>query len=306
MTVVPLTDAYLTKTEKDAKRLPMMASSHVLRLIAEVRRLRAPATQTTPPLVDAINRQTVAMLSGKNPATDRNVYLSQDPYAQKFERNPSCWLNSVSNLTCFSPAQLSGTPWSQRAGTLVTRRHVVYANHFGIPVIEGGTPMLFVERGGRVVSRKVVAQASDPASDIAIGVLDEEVPDSISIAPVLPPDFEQHLGPRNAILAVTLDAEERASIQSCSTFYNGQFSTNLLDANWMPDEWKRLSGWTEPTITGDSGNPVFLLLYGQLVLLGCWWTAMGGPHLGARHELVNGLIERLSPGGGYRLTTRSL
>lgn len=311
MTTVPqLTDAYLTKTERDAKRLPFMASSHVLRLIAEVRRLRVPpppiVPPAAPPLVEAINRQTAAMLAGGLPAIDRSIYTSQDPYAQKFVRNPSCWLNGASNITCFSPAQLSGTPWNQRAGTLITRRHVVYASHFGIPVIDGGTPMLFVTRDNTVVTRRIVAQATDQATDIAVGLLDEEVSDSIAIAPVLPPDFERHLGARNPMLAVALDSEEKASIQVCDTFHDGGFSTSLLSANWMPAEWKKLAAWGEPTTVGDSGNPVFVLIYGELVLLGCFWTAMGGPHLGARHGLVNGLLERLSPGQGYRLTAKSL
>jgi hypothetical protein len=74
----------------------------------------------------------------------------------------------------------------------------------------------------------------------------------------------------------------------------------------MTPEFQRLAVWGEPIVAGDSGNPVFLMVYGELVLLGCWWTAMGGPHLGARHGLVNGMLERLSPGQGYRLTAKSL
>lgn len=309
MTAAPLTDAYLTKTEKEARRLPAMLSSHVLRLIGEIRRLKslpppAPPTPAAPQLVEAINRQTAALLAGGLPAVDRSIYTAQDPYTPKFTRSPSCWLNGAANLTCFSPAQLSGTPWNQRAGTLITRRHIVYANHFGIPVIEGGTPILFVDRGGSVVERKVVAQVADQASDIAIGLLDSEVPRSIEVAPVLPEDFERHLP--KPFLAVALDGEEKASVLVCDTFHAGNFSTNQLNANWMPPEWKSLAAWGEATVTGDSGNPVFALIYGELVLLGCWWTAMGGPHLGARQDQVNKMLEQLSPGGGYRLKVKNL
>lgn len=306
-TPAPLTDAYLAKTEKDARRLPVMTSSHVLRLIGEVRRLKAsPPPPAVPPLVEAINRQTVAMLAGRSPAADRAVYLSQDPYTPKFVRNPSCWIGAATNLTCFSPAQLSGTPWHLRAGTLITRRHVVYAAHFGLPILDGGTPILFVDRDGAVVTRRVVAQATDQASDIAIGLLDAEVPSSIAIAPVLPADHERFLGSRQRFLVVTLDAEEKASVQQCSTLFNGGFSTNTLHESYVEPEYRALAAWSEPTVTGDSGNPVFALVYGELVLLGCWQTAMGGPHLGARGELVNGMLERLSPGQGYRLAVKSL
>lgn len=308
----PLTDAYLAKAEKDARRFQGAwtgtsgtLAAHVMRLLGEIRRLRS-VPQVPFPLVEAINRQTIAMLAGKSPATDRSVYAEQDPYSQNFKRNKSCWINSASNVTCFSPAQLSGTPWNQRAGTLITRRHVVYANHFGIPIIENGTPILFVDKNGWAVQRRVVAQASDAASDIAIGLLDEEVSDNISIAPVLPPGFEVHLGERSKILAVTLDSEEKANVQQCNTFFIKDFSVNTLDAPYVSDEYRKFAPWSEPTVVGDSGNPAFLFIYGELVLLGCFWTAMGGPHVGARHEQVNSMIEGLSPGLGYRLTHKML
>ena len=314
----PLTDAYLAKAEKDARRFQGAwtgtsgtLAAHVMRLLGEIRRLRTPpkpvppAPPAIPPLVDAINRQTAALIQDKNPALDRFLYISQDPYGKRFDRNPMCWIGGTANLTCISPAQLSGTPWHLRAGTLITRRHVVYANHFGVPIIDGGTPLLFIQRDGQPVTRKVVAQAADAASDIAVGLLDADVPESIAVAPVLPPDFERHFAGRHKFLAVTLDAEEKASVQQC-LLWDGQFATNTLDMNYVEPEYKRLAAWSEATVTGDSGNPVFVLIDGELVLLGCWWTAQGGSHLGARHEVVARLLEQLSPGQGYRVTVKKL
>ena len=314
----PLTAEYLAKCERDARRFQGAwtgtsgtLAAHVMRLLGEVRRLRVPpkppppAPPATPVRVDMINRQTGAMLAGRLPALDRRIFTEQDPYTPRFVRNPSCWLNGVSNLTCISPAQLSGAAWNQRAGTLITSRHVVYAAHFGIPIIEGGTPLLFVQRDGQPVTRKVVAQAADAASDIAIGLLDSDVPETIAVAPVLPADFERHFAGRHKFLVVTLDAEEKASVQQC-LLWNGQFATNTLDQNYVEPEYKRLAAWSEATVTGDSGNPVFVLIDGELVLLGCWWTAQGGSHLGARHEVVARLLEQLSPGQGYRVTVKRL
>lgn len=306
----PLTDEYLAKAERDARRFQGAwtgtagtLAAHVMRLLGEIRRLKTPPV---PLLVDTINRQTAAMLAGGLPARDRFLYTSQDHYAKRFTRNPLCWLAGVANLTCFSPAQLSGTAWNQRGGTLITRRHIVYASHFGIPIIDGGTPILFVQRDGTTVERKVVAQVADAASDIAIGLLDADVPDGIAVAPVLPADYERHLGSRNRFLVATIDAEEKASVQQCNTFFQGQFGTNTLHENYVEPQYKALAAWSEATVVGDSGNPVFVIIGNELVLLGCWWTAMGGPHLGARHELVNGMIERLSPSQGYRLTAKQL
>lgn len=313
-TTEPLTDAYLLKCEQLARRFQGAwfgtsgdLAARLLTCVKEIRRLKAPPpAPTTPPLVEAINRQTMALLKNKTPTLHRALYISQDPYGKRFDRDPFLWIGGTRNLTCISPAQLSGTPWHLRAGTLITRRHVVYANHFGIPIIEGGTPILWVQQGGTVVERRVIRQVADADSDIAIGLLDAEVPEGISVAPVLPADYERHIGSRNAILAVTLDADEKASVRVCDTFHNGNFSCSSLDANWMPPEFKSIAAWGEEIVAGDSGNPVFLAVNGELVLLGCWRTAIGGPHLGARHELVGRMLEQLSPGEGYRLTTVKL
>lgn len=296
----PVTETYLAKAERDAKRLKGPLAPYVTTLAAEVRRLQPP-----PPMMPGfINRQTAAMLAGKEPATDRSLFTSQDPYAPQFIRNQSCWINGTTNITCASPAQLSGTLWYQRAGTLITRRHIVYAHHFGIPILPEGTPILFVRKDNTVVQRRLIAQAADPSTDIAVGLLDDEVPAGIDIAPVLPANFETHLGARNPILAVTFDAQEQANIQVCDTFFNGGFSVSPLTASYVPAELRALSAWGKPTVIGDSGNPAFLILCNELVLLGCFWTAVGGPHIGAKAELVNGLINRLAP--GYCLTVKRL
>lgn len=92
-----------------------------------------------------INTKTYERLYLKNPSTDKFVYLSQDPYHNgigRFVRNPSCWINGVTNISCFSPAQLSGAAWNTRAGTLLTRKHVLFAKHYVPAIITGGTPPL--------------------------------------------------------------------------------------------------------------------------------------------------------------------
>lgn len=311
----PLTESYLKKAEQDAKKLKYVPilPRHITTLVSEVRRLQSiPLTTTSPPnqialpLVDAINRQTLQLLTNRNASTDRLIYTSQDPYAKRFSRNPSCWLNTTRNVTCISPAQLSGTPWHQRAGTLITKKHIIYANHFGVPIIDGGTPIYFVTLDNQVIERRVIAQRSDTASDIAIGLLDSDVPDNIDIVSVLPTNFEEYLGTHNSFLVVTLDAEEKANIQQCNSLFNGGFSVNTLHERYVSQEYQQHSAWSEPTIVGDSGNPTFIIIYGELVLLGCFWTAMGGSNVGSKHELVNSMIEQLSPNSSYKLSIKIL
>lgn len=310
----PLTDSYLIKAEQDAKRfkyIPILPS-HITTLVNEIRRIRSVKPTTTlppttiPSLVNTINRQAISLLNNKTASTDRSLYTTQDAYGKKFIRNESCWLNGVRNITSISPAQMSGTPWHQRAGTIITKKHIIYANHFGVPIIDGGTPIYFVTRDNQIIERRVIKQIADAASDIAIGLLDSNIPDTIEIAPVLPPDFEKHLGIHNKFLIATFDAEEKANVQQCNSLFNGGFSINTLHESYVEPEYRPLSSWSEPTIVGDSGNPSFVIIYGELVLLGCFWTSMGGSNVGSKHELVNSMIEQLSPGQGYRLTLKPL
>lgn len=78
-------------------------------------------------ITNHINISITSKLLNKTPS-DRLVYSSQNPYggvgdAGIWVRNPSCWINEVTNISCFSPAQRSGANWFQRAGTLITRKH---------------------------------------------------------------------------------------------------------------------------------------------------------------------------------------
>ena len=138
-----------------------------------------------------INNSTIARLTDKNPDTDRLVYSSQNPYggvgdAGIWVRNPSCWINGVTNISCFSPAQRSGALWYQRAGTLITKKHFILAKHFVFAILEGGTPLIFVDENNNAIRRNLIQYAYDNITDIAIGVLDNEVPSNIKIAKVLP------------------------------------------------------------------------------------------------------------------------
>lgn len=158
-----------------------------------------------------INLSATNKLIDRNPNTDRYIYSSQDPYYNgvgKFIRNTSCWLNGVSNISCASPAQLSGAAWNTRAGTLITKKHVLFAKHYVPSIISGGTPLIFVADDNTVIRRNLVQLAFDTnlngnGTDIAVGLLDNEVPSNIKIAKVLPINFEQYFN--TSIIASSYD-----------------------------------------------------------------------------------------------------
>jgi len=282
-----------------------------------------------------INIATSNRLFGKNPLVDRDIYTYQDPYHNgigRFVRNPSCWLNGVKNISCFSPAQLSGYNWRTKAGTLITTKHIILAEHFGIAILPGaGTPIIFVDDNNNVIRRNIVASIEDPNnSDILISKLDNDVPSNIKIAKVLPPNFTDYFsGTVNGygrisfnpkIYAIALDQEEKAILKLLTATYRASsniypitgYTTNTSLGNTdipssdyatMNPSPLKFINFFETIITGDSGNPVFMLIDNELVILTTWLTPSSGPFTsGDNYELINNLINTLSPGEGYSLT----
>lgn len=292
-----------------------------------------------------INISTTNRLIGKNPSTSMNVYSSQNPYggvndAGIWVRNPDCWLNGVSNISCFSPAQRSGASWWQRAGTLITRKHALFAKHF-VPSIlpNGGTPLIFVDENNNAISRNIIQYAYD-TTDIAIALLDSEVPSNIKIAKVLPVNFIDYvntlpfLGWENPELidiqgfwlkdsflyAISLDEEEKASVKlwigsarggppsnrtgvaQFYRYYNYSYGSNIIPNPLASPMINNLLSWDDPIVSGDSGNPAFLIIDNELVVLTTWQSINSGPFISSRYTQVNNLIESLSPGEGYSLT----
>jgi len=295
-----------------------------------------------------INSSTTNRLTNKTSA-DRLVYSSQNPYGGPIDagiwvRNPNCWLNGITNISCFSPAQRSGANWWQRGGTLITRKHALFAKHFVTSILpNGGTPLIFVDENNNAIRRNIIQYGYD-STDIAVALLDSEVPANIKIAKVLAPNFTDYMNIsiigsiydnyntqinsfRNVPLlySVGLDQEEKAIVKifnGCDLYGSGSspntvwfqlVSASDIDPNisytyygtTAPDP-RQFSSFSEPIIVGDSGNPLFLIIDNELVILCSWWTSSGGPFITNRYNEVNSIIESLSPGQGYSLTPVNL
>lgn len=289
-----------------------------------------------------INISTTNRLIGKDPSVSMNVYSSQNPYggvndAGTWVRNPNCWINGVSNISCFSPAQRSGANWWQRGGTLITRKHALFAKHFVTSILpNGGTPLIFVDENNNAISRNIIQYAYD-TTDIAIALLDSEVPSNIKIAKVLPVNFIDyvHVLPywqntpidimgfafRDSFLySVCLDQEEKALVKLWIGSDKGGPADDLsgganfhrggiiyVGASPYPNPLaspvlNNLGSWDERIIVGDSGNPAFIIIDNELVVLTTWQSINVGPFISGRYNKVNNLIESLSPGQGYSLT----
>jgi hypothetical protein len=183
------------------------------------------------------------------------IYTSQNHTTQTYVRNPNVWCADI-DLTCISPWNSEGGV--TRAGTLVTPRHVINAKHYTYNV---GATVRFVAMDGTVYNRTVTGKANHASKDLTIYTLDSDLPVAITHCKLMSPNWSSYLvnNLQNRPPALGLDQEEKALIIDWRG--DGSFLTPIDAARIIFDEEK---------INGDSGNPAFLIVNDELVLITVW------------------------------------
>lgn len=265
-----------------------------------------PATTTsttTEALVDFrehVSEQVDARIAGQTPAVAEPVFSTQDHGIPTYIRNVSGWGYAV-DLTPVSP-------WNSHqvqvgSGILISPRHVLLATHVG--VIDTST-IRFVTSDNTVVTRTISAQQT-LGHDTTIAVLDSDVPGTISFARVLPTNWASYFSGSPAGVPVAyFDQEEKLLVADLKSFNQSWLARALvtLDEPTDPDR----NGFFETLVGGDSGNPICLLVNGQLVVLGAFtyganppdWEAGAGDSVANYYASINAAMTAL--GGGYQLT----
>lgn len=243
-------------------------------------------------------------LAGKNPATDRAIFSTQDHAAGTYVRNPTCWAVDV-DLTPISPWNTYGG--NKKAGTLISPRHLVLAKHYS-PL--AGMQFRFIKADNTVVTRTMTAFLDVANTDISVGVLDSDVPAGIGFVKILPVDAlakVPHVStvytstPAYGIPGIGLDQEEKAIVFEWAADYLSSPYQYAITRG--PTDATRLT-FHENIVSGDSGNPFCLIVNGALVLLFTWLGVTGGSSFRYHAAAVNSAMTTL--GGGYQLTTADL
>jgi len=189
-------------------------------------------------------------------------------------------------------------------GTLISPRHVAYSAH----AQQFGGYIRFVTMDNQVITRTVSNTTSlsgfgisgSVYPDIAIGVLDSDVPSSIGFAKILPSGWNSKIPSlyKKDLPILALDKEKKALIQSLYSLTTRSGVNGALAQTRPPAEFQR-KVFYEPTINGDSSSPFFLIINNQLVLV---TTASynGGTNYQYYKNEINSLMTTL--GGGYQLT----
>lgn len=222
-----------------------------------------------------------------NPTTAKPVFTTQNHAGGVYVRNSSCWMAGFPALTCCSPYNTTGN--NTRAGTLITKRHIVFANHYPINV---GSTVRFVTMDNVVVDRTMTGRQL-VYGDLMLGVLNSDVPDTIAVAKVLPADWDHYLPSQGGTPVIRLDQEEKTLVGS---MYPGVPTTYTAFSNSVA-----YANYSEDLIGGDSGNPAFLPVGNDLAILCTWLGGVGGsgPFIPGLVAEINAAIATLDTSLGY-------
>lgn len=242
-------------------------------------------------------------IAGKTPSTSMDVFSTRDHSTPTYVRSASLWLSSLaSKLTGVSAWNSDGV--GTKAGVLVSPRHILFATHF---TPANGSTFRFVASDNTIVTRtlsSVVSLSNDSNNvnpDVTVGLLDSDVPTSISFMKVFPSNVTAKLPSLlgvNQLQAVSFNKDAKLSIRNIYLFSSA--IGNQIGYT-EPNETTN-SQFYLPFIGGDSGSPSFVVLNGEPILLSVETTggAGSGSCLSSIIAPVNSAMSSL--GGGYQLT----
>lgn len=208
-------------------------------------------------------------------------------------RNERFWLKDV-DFSCVSPWNSANK--TGMAGTLISKRHIIFAKHYPLPI---NTEILFVDQKGEVCKRRIVKTKASAGSDIMIGLLESEVASGVHPAKILSENFKDYIGTGWRLPVVTFNRKEQAFLTQIQTIcQDGMAGCPLLTMESTNQSWKAFG---EKLVPGDSGDPAFLLIGNEAILLYCIYSGGkgSGPSVFHYRKEVQSLMDELCP--GYKL-----
>jgi hypothetical protein len=229
----------------------------------------------------------IAGLTANN--STKLIFSTQTPnggVSPVYVRSTTCWAKNI-DLSPLSPWNSNGG--TQQAGTLISPRHIVFANHFIIP---NSSTLIFVDMNNNSYTRTLSNSLQVGSTDITIGVLNSDLPSNVSFCKVASFDLASITDSNNKVAALYTDQEEKALV---GDFYNSNSSANLSS----PVNSQRANFYEFPII-GDSGDPIGFVYNNKLILLFTFTGPTTGPSIPYYINEINSVMTTL--GGGYTLS----
>ncbi len=229
-------------------------------------------------------------IAGKDAATALRVFTTQDhaPLVGLpiYVRNTASWCYDLrQQMTCISPWNSQG--FAHGGGTAITAQHIINNTH--VAIAHGRTVrFITAEPPYLVVNRVITGKASLPNTDLTVYALDSPLPPTITPCKVLPSNYASYLGylENGRPPIMVLDQEEKANVHELRGFaYQGPNAWFV-----QPGLHRKRVEFYEGVEIGDSGNPVFLILNDNLILLTTLETAVTGPFVTPQISMLNAMI----------------
>lgn len=207
-----------------------------------------------------------------------------------FGYNPGCWAAPLDWTGVANAISGLGTTGG---GTLISRRHVLFADH--VPYPERPFDIFFTNKAGKGFIHKVTKIDNVTGTDIAIGTLDRDVDASLPVYRVLPDGWERQVagatvGTAMGSTVITLRLpvlftnQDRFALTGDLT----RVLAGLADVN--PPTFEAAQSYYMVTRGGDSGNPIFTLVGDSLVLLGSWYQVGRFPWMITYRKEIEAII----------------
>lgn len=190
-------------------------------------------------------------------------------------KHPKLWLSDVDTscvgVYCYTAPSSYGT---SGRGAAITLRHHVQAAHAKRDI---GDTIYFQTQAGDIVSR-TIADQEDISPDLTVNLLSSDLPNTIKPAKVLPSGdaYFTNQDFTTGIPCVVIDRNLVVSVFR----WTGYSTVNHIAIAPLSNGDELADVDDAALDNGDSGSPVFLLINGEVVLLGTPKnpTQLSGPH----------------------------
>lgn len=272
-------------------------------------------------LATEMANQVDSRISGlTDPTGLMSLFTTRGSDSVSWVKNSNLWTNRGSSVLDFSGQSVWNTTGGyMMSGTLISPRHIIFADHYQIVV---GDTVTFIASDGSIVNRTLQSKTTitdgSNTTDITVGLLDSDVPNTVAYYPILTgTQYDNYLSPISNVPSLWLDQYDKVATGNMSIL-NEPICTTALNnvcsdsSQWTGYNVESSSGNTrhlfwKNVITGDSGNPVFLAVDGQLVLLTVHTTAGTGNDYSRYITQINTTMASLQGGGSpYQVSTYDL
>ena len=162
-----------------------------------------------------------------------------------------------------------------------------------------GTRILFVGQDGEVCPCYLEGSRKVADTGLMVGLLNADVTPNIKPAKVLPLDYMKYIGDGEGLPVVTFNQNEEVVLhESDRETKEGEGPRRWGARNSTNSHW---SAYQKKLISGDSGNPAFMLIGNRPILIYCIYGGGGGVgySIHAYRREIQQAMDELCP--GYKL-----